>query len=154
MYQRMSSLSDNDRRIMSDDERATVGQKYRKKPDSDPPPGKKPSPIESLLSRIPSAWKLLTVICAIFVAGVGGHAYIINYTKKYVTHEELSAHSQLEADMREQIRVLRESDAARTADIAAIKSDTAAVREDIRTLLQTMLQNPPPRTAPVKGKRP
>jgi hypothetical protein len=100
------------------------------------------------------AWKALTLICAIFVAGVGGHAYIINYTKKYVTHEELSAHSQLEADMREQIRVLRESDAARTADIAAIKSDTAAVREDIRTLLQTMLQNPPPRTAPVKGKRP
>ena len=150
----MPSISDNDRRIMSDDERATVGQKYRKKPDSEPPPDKKPSPLEALLSRIPVTWKALTLICAIFIAGVGGHAYIINYTKKYVTHEELSAHSQLEADMREQIRVLRESDAARTADIAAIKSDTAAVREDIRTLLQTMLQNPPPRTAPVKGKRP
>lgn len=154
----MPSMSDNDRRIMSDDERATVGQKYRRKPDSEPPPNKKPSALEAFLARIPVTWKALTLISAIFLAGVGGHSYIINYTKKYVTHDELAAHSQLEADMWEQIRILRETDAARSADIAAIKSDTAAVREDIRSLLQYMLQNPPPRasttTATGKGKRP
>lgn len=140
------------RQSMSDDERATVGEKYRKKSDTTPPKTPKPGSIEALLARIPTTWKALVLIAGIFLAGVSGHAYLINYTKKYATHEDLAKHTIKEAELREQIRILRENDAARTADIASIKSDTAAVREDIRTLLQYMLGNPPIRTAPAPGK--
>lgn len=149
----MSPMNDDKpRRAMSDDERATVGEKYRQKRDTDPP---KPGSIEAFLARIPTAWKILTCIAAIFIAGVMGHAYLIDYTKKYATHEDLAKHTVKESELREQIRILRESDATRSADIASIKSDTAAVREDIRTLLQYMLGNPPIRaTVPGKVKAP
>jgi hypothetical protein len=149
---------DKDRRFfMDDDERAMIGQRARKPQLEEPPEAgdpKKPKPgsLEALLARIPMTWKVLTLIAAIFTAGVMGHAYLINYTKKYATHDDLAKHTVKEAEMREQIRILRESDAARAADIASIKSDTAAVREDIRTLLQYMLSNPPARNVPTFGK--
>jgi hypothetical protein len=143
---------DKPRHVMSDDERATVGEKYRHKRETDPPKVPKPGSFEALLARIPTTWKALTLITAIFLAGVAGHAYLINYTKRYATHEDLAKHTVKEAELREQIRILRENDAARTADIASIKSDTAAVREDIRTLLQYMLGNPPSRAAQAPGK--
>jgi hypothetical protein len=143
---------DKPRHQMSDDERATVGEKYRKRRDTDPEKASKPGPLEAFFTRIPTAWKLLTCIAAIFLAGVMGHAYLINYTKKYATHDDLAKHTAKEVELREQIRILRESDATRSADIASIKSDTAAVREDIRTLLQYMLGNPPVRTPAAPGK--
>lgn len=149
----MSPLNDDKpRNVMSDDERATVGERYRRKRDTDYPKTSKLGALEALLARIPVLWKALTLVSAIFFAGVAGHAYLINYTKKYATHEDLAKHAVKEAELREQVRILRESDAIRSADIASIKSDTAAVREDIRTLLQHMLGNPPTRSMSTTGK--
>jgi len=112
--------------------------------------------LEALFARIPPTWKALTLIAAIFISGVAGHSYMVDYTEKYATHDDLHKHTLKEVELREQIRVLRESDAARSADVASIKMDTAAVREDIRTLLQYMLNNPPARSAqvPKKGRTP
>lgn len=143
----MSPVDEKDRYVMSDDERATIGRR--------PPAKIAKGGLVGFLLKIPTAWKVLTVIAAVFAAGVAGHAYIVDYTAKYATREDLRKHVDNEAEIRDQIRILRESDAARSADIASIKTDTAAVREDIRTLLQYMLSNPPARNGTSrKGKSP
>ena len=96
-------------------------------------------------TKIPTVWKVLTVVAAIFVSGATGYAYLRAYTDKYATKEDLKAQSQEISNLKEGIRLLREAAAKREGDLAAAKSDMASMREDVRTLLQHMLANPPPR---------
>lgn len=145
--------------VMDDDARATIGRDTRSpvppnRPRRDSAENKKPTKFDELLARVPTTWKALTLIAAIFVTGVAGHSYVVEYTKRYATKDDLANHIKHDTEMREQVRALREADATRAADISAIKADTAAVREDIRTLLQFMLNNPPARHAPDKARKP
>ncbi|MFZ5786473.1 MAG: hypothetical protein ACOY3Y_08520 [Acidobacteriota bacterium] len=95
----------------------------------------------SFWNRVPAVWKVLTLIAAFIGAGAAAHAYF----ERYVTKDEMSKHTADEVGLREQIRQLREADAKRAADIAAIKELAADTRDDVKRLLQHMLRYPPPR---------
>lgn len=97
-------------------------------------------------NRIPTVWKVITIIAAIFSAGAAGHSYLNAYTARYATREDLAAHTVTLDMMKKEIEAMQRSDIARSADILSIKADTAAVREDMRTILQHILATPPVRT--------
>ena len=101
-----------------------------------------PRPSASWFSRVPTTWKALTLIAAIFVSGVA----LAGYTKKFATHDDVTQQALRSTELQNQIRVLRDSDVGQTADIASIKNDTTAIREDVRTLLQVMLGRPVPKS--------
>jgi hypothetical protein len=92
-------------------------------------------------SRVPVVWKMLTLIAGFISFGAASHAYF----DRYVTKNEMAKHLTQEAELRDQIRQLREADTARARDIAAIKELAANTRDDVKRLLQYMLENPPPR---------
>lgn len=99
------------------------------------------SPTSSFWKRVPAVWKVLTLIAAFIGAGAAAHAYF----ERYITKAEMERHVAAEAGLRDQIRQLREADAKRSADIAAIKELAADTRDDVKRLLQHMLRYPPPR---------
>ncbi len=98
-------------------------------------------PAASFWKRIPAVWKVLTLIAGFIGVGAASHAYL----DRYLTKDEMTKHTAAEAEVREQIRQLREADARRAADIAAIKELAADMRDDVKRLLQHMLRYPPPR---------
>jgi len=95
----------------------------------------------SLWKRVPAVWKVLTLIAGFIGVGAAGHAYF----DRYLTKEEMTRHTASEVGLRDQIRQLREADAKRAADIAAIKELAADTRDDVKRMLQHMLRYPPPR---------
>ncbi len=95
----------------------------------------------SFWKRVPVVWKVLTLIAGFISVGAVSHAYF----DRYVTKDEMGKHLAREVELRDQIRQLREADAKRAADIAAIKELAADTRGDVKRLLQYMLENPPSR---------
>ena len=99
------------------------------------------TPSSGFWKRIPMVWKVLTLIAGFIGVGAASHAYF----DRYLTKDEMTKHAAAEAEVREQIRQLREADTKRAADIAAIKELVVDTRDDVKRMLQHMLRYPPPR---------
>jgi uncharacterized protein HemX len=114
-----------------------------------PAPRQKRETFHSIWTRIPRVWKTLTLIAAIFGAGAVGMAYVDEKASGFVeksTFDATTHEGRVERDeLRQRISELQSQEAARDAELKAIKDDTTAMRDDVRQLLNFMLANPPTR---------
>lgn len=113
-------------------------------PSSRPPPPSSRTR-ESYWHRIPAVWKALTVIAAFVGAGATTQAYFATYVTTAELETRLAGRTAQVERLQDQIRQLREADAAQARDVEAIKELAAETRADVKRLLQHMLENPPER---------
>lgn len=122
-------------------------------PPEDPPQRRRArETLHNIWARVPRVWKTLGLIGAIFGAGVAVTAYVDEKASGFVersTFDETNRENKAERDeLRRHITELQSQEAARDAELKAIKNDTSAMRDDVRQLLNFMLANPPARRQP------
>ena len=116
---------------------ATTSQPSRSVIDADAP--------ESFWDRIPVIWKVIAAICAIAAGGFGVGVAWQSKAAGFATKVELAEHVKSDQPLRDLVRQLKETDVQRAEAISAIKADTTETKQDVRTLLKHMLDNPSPR---------
>jgi adenylosuccinate lyase len=85
------------------------------------------------------------VIAAFVGAGATTQAYFATYVTTAELETRLAGRTAQVERLQDQIRQLREADAAQARDVEAIKELAAETRADVKRLLQHMLENPPER---------
>lgn len=94
--------------------------------------------------RIPTIWKVLTLMAALVGAGASGYGYMT----QFATRSDLSSLRARTDELANQLTNLLITEATRSAEVAALKIASTQTQEDVRTLLRYMLRNPRNRGEP------
>lgn len=100
---------------------------------------------ESVLFPI-AIWKKMSVLgkaIAIAIALLGAGASGYRYLDRYAVKDDLTALRKADDDLREQLRTLSNITASNASSVEATQEAVKSVRDDMRTLLQHVLANPP-----------
>jgi serine protease inhibitor ecotin len=86
-------------------------------------------------------WKAISVIVAVAVAASSAALY----AQRYVTTDDLAPYRAADRALQDQVLRLERDGAATAASIEAIRRASEDTRDDVRSLLRHLLENPPGR---------
>lgn len=84
-------------------------------------------------------WKTVITMSALIAAGASGHAYLNSFD----TRDDVASLRKADDELRIEIRALSDLTKSNTNSVRAVEQTAKEMREDVRTLLQHMLERPP-----------
>ena len=119
-----------------------------------PPPTPPPTPPrlkrESVLfpiliwKKMSTLWKTITLMAVLLGAGWSGALYV----KSFDLRDDVAGLKESDRQIRDELRAIGDLAKSNAASVRAVEQTAKEMREDVRTLLQHMLENPPGRKPP------